>query len=159
MRVDLVSARLTDVGPIASRMRACDRAECVAMGRTPKEGLRIGLRMSLRAVTIRIDGRPEGMFGAVPVSLIGGAGVPWLLGTDELYRHRRAWALLGPRVVGDMLATFRSLENVVSVSNERAIRFLAHVGFHVGGPAQIHGGVAFVPFRMSRAIQAVPVPA
>jgi hypothetical protein len=153
MRVELVLARLTDVGPIASRMRAADRIECRALGRTPKEGLRIGLRMSLKPITVMIDGRPEAMLGAVPSSLIGGKALVWMLGTNELYRQARAFALLGPRVIADMLATFRELENIVSVDNAPAIRFLTHMGFHVGGTAQHHGGVAFVPFRLERAIQ------
>lgn len=125
----------------------------------PKEGLRIGLRMSLKPITVLIDGRPEAMLGAVPVSLIGGKALVWMLATDEVYRHPRAWALLGPRVFADMLGTFRELGNIVAADNVRAIRFLVHMGFYVGGTVQHHGGVAFVPFHMRRAIQAVPVPA
>lgn len=140
-------------------MRTADRIECHALGRTPKEGLRIGLRMSIKPLTVLIDGRPEAMMGAVPMSLIGGKAIVWMLATDEVHGHARAFALLGPRVIADMLATFRELENIVSADNARAIRFLAHMGFHVGGTVQHHGGVAFVPFHMERAIQAVPVPA
>lgn len=159
MRVEVVLSRLTDVGPIATRMRAMDRRECEALGRTPKEGLRIGLRMSLKPLTIMIEGRPEAMLGAVPVSLVGGTALIWMLGTDELFRQKRAWALLGPRIISDMLGTFRRLENIVSIDNAPAIRFLAHMGFHVGGAVEHHRGVAFVPFHLARAIQAVPVPA
>jgi hypothetical protein len=158
-RVELVHARLVDVGPIASRMRNPDRLECAALGRTPKEGLRIGLRMSLKPITVMIEGRPEGMLGAVPVSMIGGRAIVWMLGTSELYRYPRAWALLGPRVIADMLETFRSLENIVSADNVKAIRFLAHMGFHVGGTSKLHRGVPFVPFRIARAIQEVAVAA
>lgn len=158
-RVELVLSRLVDVGPIASRMRAADRVECAALGRTPKEGLRIGLRMSIKPITVLIDGRAEAMMGAVPTSMIGGKALVWMLATDEVYHHPRAFALLGPRVIADMLATFRELENIVSVENERAIRFLTHIGFHVGGSVQHHRSVAFVPFRMERAIQAVAMAA
>ena len=141
-------------------MRNVDRLECHALGRTPKEGLRLGLRLSIKPLTVMIEGRPEGMLGAVPVSMIGGKAIVWMLGTPELYRYPRAWALLGPRVVADMLETFRSLENVVSADNEKAIRFLAHMGFHVGGASKLFRGVPFVPFHMERtAIQAAAVPA
>lgn len=96
--------------------------------------------------------------GVAPLSMLGGRGLVWMLGTDAVYREKRALALLGPRVVADMLATFRSIGNVVAADNGRAIRFLTHLGFHVGGPVRHHGGVAFVPFHMERAIQGVTVP-
>lgn len=134
-------------------MREADRTECAALGRSPKEGLRIGLRMSLNPITALVDDKPEAMFGAVPVSMVGGRAIVWMLGTDEVYRHGRALMALGPKIVDDMLSTFRSLENVVSVDNSRAIRFLARMGFHVGGPVRDYGGVGFVPFRLSRSIQ------
>ena len=157
-RIELASARLTDVGPIASRMREADRAECAALGRSPKEALRVGLRLSMKPLTVLIDGRPEAMMGAAPVSMLGGRALIWLLGTDALYREKRAWALLGPRVIDDMLKTFRTVENIVAVENVRAIRFLRHMGFHIGGAVRHHGGVAFVPFHLSRAIQGVLEP-
>lgn len=140
-------------------MREADRRECEALGRTPKEGLRLGLRMSLRPLTVMIEGRPEAMLGAIPVSMVGGKGLAWMLATPEVYHHPRAWALLTPRVIEDMLGTFRSLENIVSIENRKAIRFLTHMGFTVGWEMREHGGVQFVPFRLSRAIQAVMEPA
>ena len=116
----------------------------------------MGLRMSLKPVTVLIDGRPEGMLGAVPMSMIGGKALVWMLGTDTLYRHPRGWALLAPRVIDDMLATFSRLENVVSADNHRAISFLAHVGFHVGGTVRNISGVDFVPFSIERPLQSRP---
>lgn len=155
-RIELLSSRLTDVGPIATRMREADRIECAGLGRTPKDALRAGLRLSMNPLTAFVDGRPEAMMGVVPLSMLGGRGLVWMLGTDVVYREKRALALLGPRLVADWLGTFRCLENLVSVDNHRAIRFLTHIGFHVGGPVRHHGGVAFVRFAMTRAIQGVP---
>lgn len=152
-RVEVVTARLTDVGPIANRMREADRIECAALGRTPKDALRAGLRTSMKPLTVLIDGGPEAMMGVAPVSMLSGRGLIWLLGTDALYREKRAWALLAPRIIDDMLQTFREVENVVAVENERAILFLRHMGFHIGGTVRHHGGVPFVPFHLSRAIQ------
>lgn len=157
--IELVPARLAHVGPIATRMRSDDVAECRALGRKPKEALRLGLRFSLAPVAVLIDRRPEAMLGVYPQSLIGSVGVPWMLGTEVLYDNARGFIELGPLVIGQMLADFALLENVVSVENVRAIRFLRWVGFSVTGPVQMHGGVPFVPFRLMRAIQALPVPA
>ena len=93
------------------------------------------------------------MFGAIPMSMIEGDALVWMLGTDELYRQKKAWALLAPRIIGEWLRDFRSLSNIVSADNHRAITFLSHFGFHVGGRVQHHRGEAFVHFHRERAIQ------
>jgi hypothetical protein len=149
--IQLVPASLLHVGPLANRLRAIDREECEAMGRTPKDGLRIGLRTSLSAFTAIDDrGAPVAMLGVVSRGLISRRGLIWLLGTDEVYRNGRALLTIGPRVIAYWLETFETMENVVSVKNERAIRLLVRWGAHVGGAVQEHGGVSFVPFRFDR---------
>lgn len=148
--VELRPARLTHIGPIATRLREADRIECAALGRTPKQALRIGLIASLNPITVLIDGRPEAMMGVMPTSMMSGSGVVWMLGTEALYDHKRAFLALGPHVVDAMLDDFRRLENIVSADNARAIRFLRWLGFIVGGNAEMHSGVAFVPFHKSR---------
>lgn len=149
--INLIPARLTHVGPLASRMREIDREECRAMGRSPKEGLRIGLRTSLSAFTAA-DGtqQPLAMMGVVSTGLISRRGLVWFLGTDEVYRHGRALLRLGPRVIAYWLETFDVLENVVSTKNERAIRLLTKWGAHIGGEVSEHRGIGFVPFRFER---------
>lgn len=154
-RVGLVPARLTHVGVIASRLRECDRIECIALGRLPKEALRIGLRTSLKPLTVLVDDRPEAMLGVMPLSLMRGSGLVWMLGTEAMYRQKRALVSLGPDVLAWISDGMRDLSNIVAADNVRAIRFLRHLGFHVGGPVQQHGGVAFVPFRRREAIQAL----
>jgi hypothetical protein len=130
-----------------------DRIEALAMGRTPKDALRIGLRCSLSAFTA-VDGvKPIAMLGVVPVGLLGGRGTVWMLGTDDLFRRGRDMLRLAPPVLAEWLETFSLLENVIAVENVKAIRVLKTWGFDVGGPEQVHRGVRFVPFRMG-AIQA-----
>lgn len=129
------------------------------MGRSAKEALRLGLRLSLAPVAVLIDGRPEAMLGVYPSSLMGGAGVPWMLGTDTLYHNGRGFLELGPVVIDRMLADFVRLENVVSARNSRAIRFLTRMGFAIGTELQWHGKVPFLPFHVERAIQAEPLAA
>lgn len=159
MPVELAPASLVHVGPIASRMREADRIECRALGRSPKEALRIGLRTSLNPFTALVDGRPEAMMGVMPVSLLKGEGLVWMLGTDAVYGQGRALLRLGPKVLRVIGGGLPQLGNIVSAENRRAIRFLRYLGFHVGGPAQVHGGIAFVPFHMKQAIQAVAMAA
>lgn len=151
--VDIINARPTHVGPIAVRMRDIDRRECRALGHEPKAALRSGLLCSLRPFTATVYGRAEAMMGVVPLSLASGKGVVWMLGTDAIYRHPRELALLGPRILELMTEQCAILENVVSTENFRAISYLRHLGFSVGGTTFFKNGLEFVPFRYERAIQ------
>lgn len=149
--VELVPARLTHIGPLAHNLRAIDRLEAEALGQSPKNALRIGLRRSLSVFTAIGGGKsPIAMLGVVPVSLLAGRGMVWMVGTDEVYREGRALLTLGPRVIGHWLETFEVLENIVATRNTRAIRLLVRWGADVGGEVETHRGVDFVPFRFRR---------
>lgn len=148
MTVDLVPARRVHVGPIASRMRAVDRLECEAFGRSPRQALRLGLSSSLICMTAMVGGRAEAMFGLSPVSLIEGVGCPWFLGTDVVYRHGRDMLALGPRVIAVFRDSCPVLEQLCSAGNGRALRLLRRWGFTVGDDVRMIGGTAFHPFAM-----------
>jgi hypothetical protein len=149
-RVEIVPSRLTHVGPIATRMREIDRIEAAAMGRSPKQALRLGIRCSYHCWTAMIEGRPEAMLGVTPISLLTGKGIPWLLGTDALFKEARALMTLGPPIIGAMLHVFPHLSNLVARENEKAIRLLRRWGFTVGEETVMIGGVVFIPFRLDR---------
>jgi hypothetical protein len=148
--IRLVPSHPGHVGTIAARMRTIDRQECAAFGHTPKRALRNGLMGSLWSVTAKVDGRAEAMFGLVVESAIDGTGTPWMLGTDEIYRHGRALLRIGPECVARCLDSSRDLSNLVSVANLRAVALLRRWGFTIGEDVQMIGGVAFVQFRMTR---------
>lgn len=151
MTCELVPARLVHVGPIATNIRSIDRQECEALGRTPKEALRSGLRCSLSAFTALEGGRPLAMLGVVPSALLGGKGTVWMLGVEDVFRHGRQLVAQGPGIIADWLGTFRELGNIISVENAAAIRLLERWGFAIGGRVEVHRGVEFVPFRIERA--------
>ncbi len=150
MVVDLARASPAHVGIIASRMREADRTECLALGYSPKQALRLGIMGSEWAVTAKVDGRAEAMFGLTIVSAIEGEGRPWMLGTDAIYRHGRDLLAVGPEWVRRCLDSSRSLSNVVMASNGRAIRVLKRWGFEVGSDVQMIGGYPFHTFTMER---------
>lgn len=149
-RVEVVPAHAGHVGTIAARMRDIDRMEVAAFGRTPKRALRLGIMGSTIAMTAKVEGKPEAMFGVVPVSLLDGLGSPWFLGTDEVYRHGRELVAWGPELVGKMLDSSPHLSNVVMAANGRAIRLLRRWGFVMGDEAKMIGGHAFLDFWMDR---------
>lgn len=146
MTVRLVPARWGHIRPIAQAMRQADAIECAASGRTPLSGLRLSLKSSSFALTALVDGKPHAMMGVIPQNLAERFGVPWFLGTDEVFRHGRALLRYGPQVVALMQDSFRRLENVVSADNRCALALLRRLGFEVGSEVVLQGGVPFVRF-------------
>lgn len=140
-------------------MRDADRRECEALGRSPKEALRMGLRTSLYALTaIEDTGEPTAMFGLNVASALTGTATPWLLGTDRIFMHSRELICTGSKLLKRWKSEYPCMENIVSADNDRAILLLKHWGAEIGRSEQMHGGVAFLTFRFP-AIQAVALAA
>lgn len=148
--IQVVPARVTHVGPIASRIRAIDRIECEAMGHSAKQALRQGFMLSDRCWTALVDGRPEAMFGAVTVSAIDRRVTVWFLGTDEVYRHGRLLRSWGPALIRRAVDSRWWAGNLVSSANGKAIRLLKAWGFTVEPEEQMVSGVPFRQFWMIR---------
>lgn len=149
-RVRLVPAQTKHVNAIANRMREIDRRECAAMGRTAKQALRMGIMTSSKAWTALVDDQPAAMFGVVIEDALSGIGTPWFLGTDEVYQHGRELLMWGPGMLSRLCDSIRTLRNLVSSENSRAIRLLERWGFTVKDDEVIVRGVAFRHFEMVR---------
>lgn len=113
------------------------------MGHSPKAALRTGLLGSTISWTVKIDGRPEAMFGATPISVVEGRGRPWLLLTEEGGRQHKALLRLGRIYTEALHRQYPILQNWVHDENERTIRWLARLGYAVGSVDVIRG----VPMR------------
>lgn len=137
--IEIVAARPQHVGPIATRMREVDVDECAASMLSPRDALRHGLLYSETVWTVKIDGRAEAMFGVVPVSVLEGHGHIWLLMTDDAMKHRRAIVRLGRAYTEALHRHYRVLSNRVHADNDAAIRWLARMGYVIGGVDVIRG--------------------
>ncbi len=142
--IEVVPARPQHVGPIANRMRQIDKIECAVMGHSPKSALRVGLLGSTMAWTVKIDGQPEAMLGASPISFVEGRGRPWLLLTDKGGDSHRALVRLGRIYTEAFHRHYPILQNWVHAENERTIRWLARLGYAVGPVDVIRG----IPMRV-----------
>ena len=132
-------------------MRQADIQECKALGRTPKEALRLGLQMSLYALSaIEDDGGVTAMFGLTVVSGLEGLARPWLLGSDRVFMHGRELLCIGRHIIGLWKEEYPRLENIVSSDNERAIRLLGKWGFEIDQREEVHRGVAFRRFKLAQ---------
>lgn len=141
--IEILPAQPQHIGPIASRMRQIDRIECWTMGHSPKNALRLGLMGSTLAWTAKVDGRPEAMFGASPISFLEGRGRPWLLLTDTGGKHLKALLRLGRIYTRAIHEHYPILENWVHADNAPTIRWLSRLGYAVGAVDVIRG----VPMR------------
>lgn len=143
----MMPATEADAHELAPLLRAPDRAEVLALGVDPVEGLLQSLRSSREAFTARAAcGRIICMAGVSPASLIGQTGVPWLLGTDLVPVYRRPFMVETRAMIARWLTLFPVLRNLVDARYEAAIRWLRWLKFEIGEPMPVGRGM----FRLAR---------
>ncbi len=86
--------------------------------------------------------------GITPVNILERKGAPWMLGSEEIYRHPRAMLHLGPKVLERWRDStgLTSLSNIVGKGNSRAIRLLRRWRFLISDEVLTVRGVDFVTF-------------
>src|SRR5574343_422326 len=135
-----------DIDALVRDMRPQDVAECRAAGIEPARAVRIGIEQSVWCLAARVNGETGCIFGiAQGGSVLVPFGVPWLLGTPLVPRHRRALARLAPAYIARMLQTHPHLRNHVHDRNTVAVSWLRRMGFALG-PVHPHP-VTGEPFR------------
>lgn len=140
-----------DIDELVANMREQDVAECRAAGHDDLRAIVAeGVHISSMVWTARVDGHLAAIFGCAPYDpQMPGIGVPWLLGTPEIPRHRRILARHAAPYIGRMLAAHPHLLNVVHARNTVATAWLRRMGFALQGAAP-HGphGEPFHAFEM-----------
>lgn len=144
--IAIVPASLAHAVELAPIMRAADIREIEAVsGAAPLEALRFSLARSTEAWAGTVDGAVACIFGVGPLSLLGGEGCPWLLGSDLVERNALAFARRNRAMVARWLQTYRVLRNHVDARNTQAIRWLGWLGFVLQPPVPY--GVSRLPFH------------
>lgn len=147
MIVDLLVARPEDIPALVADARPQDVAEMQALGTDYEAALRQSLAISTWAVTGCVDDVPVCMFGVAPGSVLGGVGIPWMLGTTEIVKHEKAFLRRCRGIVDAMLRSYPALLNIVDERNTVAKRWLTWLGFRFDPhPFQL-GAQAFRVFR------------
>lgn len=147
MIVELLVARPEDVPALVADAREQDVQEMQALGDTYEGALRKSLDISTWAVTGCVDGVPVCMFGVAPGSVLGGTGIPWMLGTNALVQHEKAFLRRCRGVVDAMRRTYPSLVNIVDERNTTAKKWLAWLGFRFDPHSFQFGSHRFRVFR------------
>lgn len=135
-----------DIEELSLTMRKEDVEEILhASGRTPREVLLSGFASSEVIRVIEWNGEVAAIFGVVGV--LGRAGAPWMLGTDDL---RRCWSLLREcrAYVEQITQKYHYLTNAVWAKNEVHIKWIKWLGFTFHG-SDIRNGETFLHFHRS----------
>jgi hypothetical protein len=155
--VQIVPATTAHAHELAPRMRPAEVDEVRASGRhSPLGALLAGLEVSSLRFAALFDGEVACMWGVVPMrrsSLVGRIGAVWLLTSDLVERHPKAFwrgckAEL-PRLFGP--GGYDLLVNAIDCRHERAVRWARRLGFPLEAP-QAFGAedLPFHWFRLSR---------
>lgn len=142
-----------DLEHLSAHLRTQDQAELDAAGWLDyHRALEVSVERSRWSQVGLIDGQIACVFGCAEYgSLLAPTGVPWLLGTDVLTRHRRVLQRLARCYIETMLLDYPRLFNAVHAGNTAAVRWLKRLGFtlHPAIAAPPHGA-PFHVFEMSR---------
>ncbi len=130
MAVKLRLCEAGDIEYIAANMRAVDAEEIrLAGNHDPLECLTKGASHSVYCRVIEINGRPAAILGLVPLDNVNGRGICWLLGTDDIERHAKAFCELCRQELAAMMKRAERVENFVWAENRVSIRWLKWLGF------------------------------
>lgn len=146
IKAQIVPATAEHIEAIIPLVRQADIDEFLAAnGWSPRRVLETGLRTSTFCCAGLINGEVVTVFGVAPASMIGGSGIPWLVGSDALEKYQRTFLRRCGKVVNAMLTVYPYLENYVDARNHVAKAWLHWLGFTLEGPAPY--GVLGLPFH------------
>lgn len=131
-------ATLRDAEYLAPRLQEADRAEIWALNRhTPIQALTAAVEHHSASVWC-VNSDPVMMFGCPPKAFLDPyVGVPWLLGTNLIARHPKAFITQNKQALAEWLPKYRLLENYVDSRHLVAVKWLARLGFMIHKPLPI----------------------
>lgn len=153
MTYAITPATMAHVAQMLPHVRQADRDEVLASaGQSVEALLGTCVERSEMAWAGLVDDRVACIFGVVGASVLSETGYPWMLGTDLIDDHAKAFLRRNKAMVGVMLARYPHLTNYVDARNAKAIGWLRWLGFTIR-PAVPYGAaqLPFHPFDMRTA--------
>lgn len=134
-RVQFFKPELADLVHIAANLRLADANELRATHGDDVD-IRHRLIQSVKAseeafTAFTAYGEPMAVFGVAPISLLGGEGCPWMLGTNTMLRYGRELVTLGRAHADRWNCKYPLLYNYVDARNLRSIAWLRRTGFNI----------------------------
>jgi hypothetical protein len=133
----VAKAKLTQVSDdrvkyVSENMRESDVREVWASNRNdPAKALDTSIKLSDWSAVLVIDGDILGVVGLVTENRLGGAGVPWFLGTHNVAKHAKTFLEVSGIIIDLMHHRSNLLVNYVHAENHESINYLLRVGFKV----------------------------
>lgn len=137
---------------IADNMRQADVEEVWASNHhKPLQSLVRSWELSDFATVATFNGTPLVMLGLVKRDMLTGSGVVWMLGSDEVMKHKKDLLRQTKPLIDEMLTICPRLCNMVHNKNRSSIIWLKWLGFTINEPIP-HGpdGELFHPFYLER---------
>jgi hypothetical protein len=126
----IVPATQEHVTQMLPHVRQADRNEVMASaGRTIEDLLGRSVAQAELAWAGLVNDDVACIFGVTGASLISETGFPWMIGTDLIDKHAKAFLRRNRPIVAAMLARYPYLKNYVDVRNIKAIEWLRWLGF------------------------------
>jgi hypothetical protein len=124
-------AKLVDALILGANIRECDRWEIWHLARkAPADAFLDGYRTSDDPYVIEWQGKPIAMFGVSGNK--GSIGVPWMLGTDDIKKIKKALLSQCKDYLERMHVDYPTLTNFVWSKNLVHIAWLKWLGFTFG---------------------------
>lgn len=124
-----------DAVALAGLLRAEDRLEVQRASGDVEDALRDSIQRSRLCVLFLSDGVPLCVMGVVePLFLDPDVGSPWLLGTEPLRHHKKAFLRETRLWMKEIRKPYSLLYNYVDADYAGAIRWLKWLGFTVFDP-------------------------
>ena len=128
------SATLADVRSVAARLREADRQEVLAAGGVDPRlvfSAQLAEGREILAAGLQDNDRAEILFGCDPMTGDPSVGIVWLVSTDTIYDHPVEFVTASRRLLQDYQERHRVLTNFIDARNERHIKWLKWMGFHM----------------------------
>lgn len=127
---EVVLATPEHIAALAPRLRQSDKDEIKAStGDTPEDALLISLACSPKSWAWLHDGEVIAVFGVAAHPHDPTKGIPWLLGSPEVEKHKVFFLRTCGAYIDEMLDEYPVLENWVDCRNTASIQWLAWCGF------------------------------
>ena len=135
MEVKFIKPTQELIEAIAADMRQADVDEVWASNHyTPIEAMMSSWKASNQSVIVTVNDEPCVMIGLVIRDILSGAGIPWLLGTDNALKYKRHFLVQVPDIIDEMLTICPRLYNYVHAKNKISVSWLKRIGFTIDEP-------------------------
>jgi hypothetical protein len=150
---EIVAPTHDDIVELVRTMRQADIDEIWAASMTsPYDALVRSVKVSRDTYAGKMDDEVVCIFGVAPVTVLGTIGIPWMLASDLLPQHSRAFLRANRPYIHEMRNKYSLLINFVDARNTDSVRWLRWLGFDVARFPTTYGpyGLPFFRFEMKR---------